>query len=243
MKTAVVTGGAGGIGAAICEALCRQGYSVIINFCHSKENAEKHAARLCECGYDAAVFGADVSRSDEADALIDFAFSYGGRLDLLVNNAGVSLRTLFDLTSDEQWRRITDINLTGVFNCSRAAVKHMLSAKNGRIINISSMWGQTGGACEVAYSASKAGVIGLTKALAKELAPSGITVNCICPGVIDTPMMSGFSDEDKSLIAEDIPVGKFGTPEDVANAVAFLASDSSSYITGQIIGVNGGSVI
>lgn len=243
MKTAVVTGGAGGIGAAICEALCRQGYSVIINFCHSKENAEKLAARLCECGYDAAVFGADVSRPDEADALIDFAFSYGGRLDLLVNNAGVSLRTLFDLTSDEQWRRITDINLTGVFNCSRAAVKHMLSAKNGRIINISSMWGQTGGACEVAYSASKAGVIGLTKALAKELAPSGITVNCICPGVIDTPMMSGFSDEDKSLIAEDIPVGKFGTPEDVANAVAFLASDSSSYITGQIIGVNGGSVI
>lgn len=243
MKTAVVTGGAGGIGAAICEALCRQGYSVIINFRHSKENAEKLAARLCECGYDAVVFGADVSRSDEADALIDFGFSYGGRLDMLVNNAGVSLRTLFDLTSDEQWRRITDINLTGVFNCSRAAVKHMLSAKNGRIINISSMWGQTGGACEVAYSASKAGVIGLTKALAKELAPSGITVNCICPGVIDTPMMSGFSNEDKSLIAEDIPVGKFGTPEDVANAVAFLASDSSSYITGQVIGVNGGSVI
>ncbi len=243
MKTAVVTGGAGGIGAAICEALCRQGYSVIINFCHSKENAEKLAARLCACGYDAVVFGADVSRSNEADALIDFAFSYGGRLDLLVNNAGVSLRTLFDLTSDEQWRSITDINLTGVFNCSRAAVKHMLSAKNGRIINISSMWGQTGGACEVAYSASKAGVIGLTKALAKELAPSGITVNCICPGVIDTPMMSGFSDEDKSLIAEDIPVGKFGTPEDVANAVAFLASDNSSYITGQVIGVNGGSVI
>ena len=243
MKTAVVTGGAGGIGAAICEALCRQGYSVIINFRHSKENAEKLAARLCECGYDAVVFGADVSRSDEADALIDFGFSYGGRLDMLVNNAGVSLRTLFDLTSDEQWRRITDINLTGVFNCSRAAVKHMLSAKKGRIINISSMWGQTGGACEVAYSASKAGVIGLTKALAKELAPSGITVNCICPGVIDTPMMSGFSNEDKSLIAEDIPVGKFGTPEDVANAVAFLASDSSSYITGQVIGVNGGSVI
>jgi 3-oxoacyl-[acyl-carrier protein] reductase len=243
MNTAVVTGGAGGIGAAICEALCRQGYSVIINFCHSKENAEKLAARLCGFGYDAVVFGADVSRSDEADALIDFAFSYGGRLDLLVNNAGVSLRTLFDLTSDEQWRRITDINLTGVFNCSRAAVKYMLSAKNGRIINISSMWGQTGGACEVAYSASKAGVIGLTKALAKELAPSGITVNCICPGVIDTPMMSGFSNEDKSLIAEDIPVGKFGTPEDVANAVAFLASDSSSYITGQVIGVNGGSVI
>ncbi len=243
MKTAVVTGGAGGIGAAICEALCREGYSVIINFCHSKENAEKLASRLCAEGYNAVVFGADVSCSDEADALIDFAFSYGGRLDLLVNNAGVSLRTLFDMTTDEQWRRITDINLTGVFNCSRAAVKHMLSAKNGRIINISSMWGQTGGACEVAYSASKAGVIGLTKALAKELAPSGITVNCICPGVIDTPMMSGFSDEDRSLIAEDIPVGRFGTPEEVANAVVFLSSENSSYITGQIIGVNGGSVI
>ena len=162
---------------------------------------------------------------------------------MLVNNAGVAIRSFFDETTDEQWRRVTDTNLTGAFNCARAASKQMLRQKSGRIINISSMWGQTGASCEVAYSASKAGVIGLTKALAKELAPSGITVNCVCPGVIDTDMMASFSQEDRCLIADDIPLGRFGSPDDIANAVAFFADERSSFVTGQILGVNGGSVI
>lgn len=243
MKTAVVTGGAGGIGAAVCERLCRDGFSVAVNRCRSEEKAASLVKRLTQSGFDAFAVSADVSRSSEADLLINAAVERNGRIDVLVNNAGISVRSLFDETSDEQWRRVTDTNLTGVFNCSRAASKHMLRQKSGRIINISSMWGQTGASCEVAYSASKAGVIGLTKALAKELAPSGITVNCVSPGVVDTDMMSSFSQEERCLIAEDIPLGRFASPEDIANAVAFFADGRSAYITGQILGVNGGAVI
>ena len=243
MKTAVVTGGAGGIGAAVCERLCRDGYSVAVNWFSSEEKAASLVKRLTQSGFDAFAVKGDVSVSADADALIQAVFCRNGRIDVLVNNAGIAVRSLFDETSDEQWRRVTDTNLTGVFNCSRAASKHMLRQKSGRIINISSMWGQTGASCEVAYSASKAGVIGLTKALAKELAPSGITVNCVSPGVVDTDMMSSFSQEERCLIAEDIPLGRFASPEDIANAVAFFADGRSAYITGQILGVNGGAVI
>lgn len=243
MKTAVITGGAKGIGASIAERLCRDGFSVAVNYLHSEAQALSLTERLTASGFDAFALCGDVSVSEEANRLLNTVFERNGRIDVLVNNAGISIRSLFDETTDEEWNRIIGSNLTGVFNCSRAAVKKMLAAKQGRIINISSMWGQVGASCEVAYSASKAGVIGLTKALAKELAPSGITVNCICPGVIDTDMTACFSDSDKRLIAEDIPLGAFGTPKDVANAVAFFADNSSSYITGQILGVNGGSVI
>ncbi len=243
MKTAVVTGGAGGIGAAVCERLCRDGFSVAVNWRRSEAKAASLVKRLTQSGFDAFAVKGDVSVSADADALIQAVFCRNGRMDVLVNNAGIAVRSLFDETSDEQWRRVTDTNLTGVFNCSRAASKHMLRQKSGRIINISSMWGQTGASCEVAYSASKAGVIGLTKALAKELAPSGITVNCVSPGVVDTDMMSSFSQEERRLIAEDIPLGRFASPEDIANAVAFFADERSAYITGQILGVNGGAVI
>ena len=243
MKTAVVTGGARGIGEAVCERLCRDGYSVTVNWFHSEEKAASLVKRLTESGFDAFAVKADVSNSADADMLISAAVKRNGRLDVLVNNAGVAVRSFFDETTDEQWRRVMDTNLTGAFNCARAASKQMLRQKNGRIINISSMWGQTGASCEVAYSASKAGVIGLTKALAKELAPSGITVNCVCPGVIDTDMMASFSQEDRRLIADDIPLGRFGSPDDIANAVAFFADERSSFVTGQILGVNGGSVI
>lgn len=243
MKTAVVTGSSRGIGAAICKKLCENGFSVAVNYRESEEKAKELVRQLLDGGYDAFAVKADISRPDEARQLIEEAVKRNGRIDVLVNNAGVSVRSFFDSTTDEQWRGIIGTNLDGVFYCSRAAVKRMLTAKSGRIINISSMWGQTGASCEVAYSASKAGVIGLTKALAKELAPSGITVNCICPGVIDTDMMSGFSENDRLLIAEDIPLGHFGSPGDIANAVAFFASDSASYITGQVLGINGGAVI
>lgn len=243
MKTAVVTGGARGIGEAVCERLCRDGYSVAVNWLHSEEKAVALVKKLTDSGFDAFAVKGDVSKSSDADTLISAAVERNGRLDVLVNNAGIAVRSFFDETTDEQWRRVTDINLTGAFNCARAASKQMLHQKSGRIINISSMWGQTGASCEVAYSASKAGVIGLTKALAKELAPSGITVNCVCPGVIDTDMMASFSQDDRRLIAEDIPLGRFGTPDDIANAVAFFADERSAFVTGQILGVNGGSVI
>lgn len=243
MKTAVVTGGARGIGEAVCERLCRDGYSVAVNWLHSEEKAVALVKKLTDSGFDAFAVKGDVSKSSDADTLISAAVERNGRLDVLVNNAGIAVRSFFGETTDEQWRRVTDINLTGAFNCARAASKQMLHQKSGRIINISSMWGQTGASCEVAYSASKAGVIGLTKALAKELAPSGITVNCVCPGVIDTDMMASFSQDDRRLIAEDIPLGRFGTPDDIANAVAFFADERSAFVTGQILGVNGGSVI
>lgn len=243
MRSAVVTGGSRGIGAAICEKLCRDGYSVAVNLLNSERRAEELVTRLTSLGFDAFAVRGDVSVPEEANALIDTVVKRNGRLDVLVNNAGISVRSFFDETTDEQWQRVIGVNLTGAFNCSRAATKIMLHQKSGRIINISSMWGQTGASCEVAYSASKAGVIGLTKSLAKELAPSGITVNCVCPGVTDTDMMSVFSESDRRLIAEDIPLGRFGKPEEIANAVAFFASDDSAFITGQILGVNGGSVI
>ena len=243
MKTAVVTGGARGIGEAVCERLCRDGYSVAVNWVCSEKKAESLVKRLNDSGFDAFAVRADVSRSFEADLLINAAVERNGRIDVLVNNAGISVRSLFDETTDEQWHRVIETNLTGVFNCARAASKYMLRQKSGRIINISSMWGQTGASCEAAYSASNAGVIGLTKAIAKEFAPSGITVNCVCPGVVDTDMMASFSAEDRWLIAEDIPLGRFGSPEDIAQAVAFFADERSAFITGQILGVNGGAVI
>ena len=243
MKTAIVTGAAKGIGAAVAERLCRDGFSVGINYLRSEEKAKQLIGRLLKEGFDAFPVQGDVSVPKVANEITDTVFDRNGRLDVLVNNAGIAVRSFFDETSDSDWKHLINANLTSVFNCSRAAAQYMLHSKSGKIINISSMWGQTGASMEVAYSASKAGVIGLTKALAKELAPSGITVNCICPGVIDTDMTACFSDDERKLITEDIPLGRFGTPEDIANAVSFFSSEQSSYITGQILGVNGGTVI
>ena len=162
---------------------------------------------------------------------------------MLVNNSGISEINTFDSVSPENADRILNINLKGTLNCSRAVLPDMIRNKSGVIINISSMWGECGASCEVDYSASKAGVIGFTKALAKEVAPSGIRVNCISPGFILTDMNRNFSDEDLKLIKEDIPLGIFGTPENIADSVIFLASEKASFITGQILGVNGGMVI
>ena len=166
-----------------------------------------------------------------------------GKIDVLVNNAGISVTGLFDLVSDEDSRRIFDINVFGVLNCTKKVLPHMLRRKYGRIINVSSMWGQTGASCEVHYSAAKAAVIGFTKALAKEVGPSGINVNCVAPGMIMTDMTSCYTEEEINEIKEDIPLGRCGTPHDIAETILFLASERSSYITGQIIGVNGGMII
>lgn len=234
MKKALVTGGAGGIGEAICQRLAADGYFVYVNYAHSAEKAKKIAEDI---GGEAVCFDvSDVNAVKEAFGVI-------GKLDLLVNNAGVSDIDLFTSISQDKADKILNINLKGAMNCARAALPHMINAKSGNIINISSMWGQCGASCEVDYSASKAGMIGFTKALAKEVAPSGIRVNCVSPGFIMTEMNSRFSDEDLELIKEDIPLGIFGEPRHIADAVAFLASGSAEYITGQVLAVNGGMVI
>ncbi len=233
MKKALVTGGAGGIGEAICRQLAADGYFVYINYAHSKEKAEKLADEL----YSEAICF-DVS---DKEAVRSFFASHN--IDLLVNNAGISVIDLFTSVSDENAEKIMGINLIGAMNCARAALPYMISQKSGCIINISSMWGQCGASCEVDYSASKAGMIGFTKALAKEVAPSGIRVNCVSPGFIMTEMNSHFTDEDLELIREDIPLGIFGRPKHIADSVSFLASDKAEYITGQVLAVNGGMVI
>ena len=233
MKKALVTGGCGGIGLEICRQLAADGYFVYVNYAHSKDKAERIAD-----GINGAAVCFDVS---DKEAVRSFFFFFN--IDLLVNNAGVSVIDLFTSVSDENSDRIMGINLIGAMNCSRAALPYMIREKSGCIINIASMWGQCGASCEVDYSASKAGMIGFTKALAKEVAPSGIRVNSVSPGFIMTEMNNRFSDEDLELIREDIPLGIFGKPEHIADAVSFLASDKAEYITGQVLAVNGGMVI
>lgn len=237
-KKAVVTGGTGGIGQAICRRLSADGYHVIINYFNSKEKAEKLAE---EISGRAVKF--DVSDIDSVKSAFDDIIKSENRIDLLVNNAGISEIDLFTTISREKSDRIININLGGTLNCSRMILPSMIRNKSGSIVNISSMWGQVGASCEVDYSASKAGIIGLTKALAKEVAPSGIRVNCVSPGFIMTEMNSRFTDEELDNIKEEIPLGIFGTPEHVADAVAFLASNHAEYITGQVLAVNGGMVI
>ena len=244
MKTAVVTGASRGIGAACAVAMAKNGYNVILGYKTNKEKAEALAQVLIE-GYGIAAIAvqADVSVSSQADALVEVAYKNFGRVDVLVNNAGIAGFKLFTEITDEEWNEMIGTNLTGVFNCSRAAAKYMINAKSGSIVNISSMWGQVGASCEVHYSASKAGVIGLTQALAKELAPSGIRVNCICPGVIKTDMLANIDDETIASLVEETPVERLGTPKDIADSVAFLCGDGATFITGQVLGVNGGFVI
>lgn len=237
-KLALVTGGTGGIGNSICRNLTQEGYYVIINYAH----AEKEAKTLAEeiGGYPLCF---DVSDRNAVAAAIKKINDNFGEISLLVNNAGISEINLFTHVAEERANAILDVNLKGTLNCSRAVLPQMINRKHGCIINISSIWGQCGASCEVDYSASKAGIIGFTKALAKETGPSGIRVNCISPGFIMTKMNSSFTPEELEAIAEEIPLGVFGKPEHIADAVSFLASDKAEYITGQNIAVNGGMYI
>ena len=242
-KVAVVTGGASGIGEAIVRALCRDGFSVAINYNSSEAQALALASELSVNGSNVITIKADVSSSSDVNKMMNTVKEVLGSPEILINNSGIAQQKLFTDITDEDWNRMIGVNLTGVFNTCRAVLPFMIHEKKGRIINISSMWGQVGASCEVHYSAAKAGVIGLTKALAQEVAPSGITVNCVAPGAVDTKMMSSFSAEDKAALCEEIPLGRIGNAEEIAETVAFLVSDKSSYITGQVIGVNGGMVI
>lgn len=242
-KSAVITGASRGIGRACAVRLAKDGYRVIVNFNTREEEAENVCREIRAAGGEALPFCADVSRSDEARRLISKCVMEYGGIDLLVNNAGISSDTLFLSTDDDELSRVTGVNYYGTFYCARAAAREMICAGHGCIINISSMWGICGASGECAYSASKAAVIGLTKALAKELAPSGIRVNCVAPGVIDTDMNACHSAQTMDALKERTPLGRIGTPEDVASAVSYLASDGARFITGQTLTVDGGFLL
>lgn len=241
-KTVIITGASGGIGIKLADAFARKGYNIAASYFSNGDKLKFLCEELTANGFSAVTFKTDVSKSNEADFLVKSAFDMFGSADILINNAGIAQQKLFTDITDDDFTRMFDINVRGVFNCCRAALPYMIHKKHGRIINISSMWGVCGASCEVHYSASKAAVIGMTKALAKEVGPSGITVNCIAPGLIDTPMNANLSKETINELCEETPVGRIGTPEDVANAALFLASDSSSFITGQVLGVDGGFI-
>lgn len=242
-RVAIVTGGASGIGEAIVRALCRDGFSVAINYNRSEARALALASELSVNGSKVIAVKADVSSADEVNNMAETVKALLGAPNVLVNNAGIAQQKLFTDITDEDWSRMIGVNLTGAFNACRAVLPFMIHEKKGKIINISSMWGQVGASCEVHYSAAKAGLIGLTKALAQETAPSGITVNCVAPGAVKTNMMASFSKEDIDALCEEIPLGRLGESNEIAETVAFLASDKADYITGQVIAVNGGMVI
>ena len=243
MRNVLITGSSRGIGAETARIFAKNGDRVFINYNKSENAARSLQNELSDCGYDTVLVKADISSSKEVNEMFEnICREYGG-IDVLVNNAGISQIKLFTDITDEDWNTMLSVNLSGVFYCCRAALPYMIKKHHGRIINISSMWGQVGGSCEVHYSAAKAGVIGLTKALAMEEGLSGITVNCIAPGVIATEMNSHLSEQDISVLKDETPTGTVGTPSDVANAVFFLASETSSFITGQTLGVNGGFVV
>lgn len=241
-KTALVTGASGGIGSAIARALSAD-YCVAVHYNNGKEKAEELCRELNAAGGMTAPFGCDISDSRQVSAMFADIKKQLGSVDLLINNASVALNKLFIDVTDEEWRRLMGADLDGCFYCCREALREMVYKHSGVIINISSIWGISGASCEAVYSAAKAGVIGLTKALAKEYGYSGIRVNCIAPGVIDTPMNGNLSEADLDDLCEQTPLGRLGTPEEIAKVTAFLASDDASFITGQVISPNGGIII
>ncbi len=242
-KTVVITGASKGIGAATAILFARKGYNVVLNYNESLQSVKLLSSSLLGQGFNVMSVKADVSNKLETDYLINETVAKFGSVDVLINNAGISISAPINDMDIHDSDRIFDVNLKGVYNCCKSVVPQMVSQKSGKIINISSMWGQVGASCEVAYSAAKAGVIGLTKALAKELAPSGITVNAIAPGLIDTTMNSDYTIEEIEDFVSRIPISRMGTPDEIALAVYFLAGDGADYITGQVLGVNGGYVI
>lgn len=242
-KTILITGGSRGIGRACVELFARRGWRAVF-LCRTRADAAKMLVdKLRAEGCDAEYFLCDVSDRTRVDEVVGEILRRCHRIDALVNNAAISQIKLFTDLTPEDWRRMFAVNVDGVFNCTQAVLGGMISEKSGAIVNISSMWGQVGASCEVAYSAAKAAVIGLTKALAKEVGPSGVRVNCVCPGVIDTDMNAALDEETRAALIDETPLERIGTPEDVARAVAYLCSEEASFITGQILGVNGGMII
>ncbi len=242
-KIALITGGSRGIGRAICLRLAQEGYDIVFNYQGDLDGAMETQTLCQEAGASVLCLQADVSKSESCENLIKEAVAFGNKIDVLVNNAGITRDNLLGRMKDEDMDAVLDVNLKGTFYMMRGVSKKMIRQKSGRIINLSSVVGVSGNAGQVNYAASKAGVIGMTKSLAKELASRKITVNAVAPGMIETNMTDALSDTAKEKIIESIPLREMGRPEDVANVVAFLAGESGRYITGQVICVDGGMAI
>lgn len=237
-KVILVTGGSRGIGASIVKLLASEGYKVVLNYNQSKSAAEKIKQELLKQGKEIEIFRADVSKREEVRKLIQFTIEKYHKIDVLINNAGIAQEKLFTQITDEDWDKMIQTNLNSVFYCTQEAVLHMLANQEGSIINISSIWGVTGGSCEVHYSVAKAGIDGMTKALAKELGPSHIRINSIAPGAIDTDMNKNVTEEEWKELKEEIPLQSIGKTRDIAKCAKWLIEDE--YTTGQVISVNGG---
>ena len=242
--TVLVTGSSRGIGAGIARRFAQEGHRVAIHYRAEEAQARALYDELASVGYSVMLVSGDIAREDEARQIVSRVRERFGFIDVLVNNAGIALPTqLITDTTLADWNRVMETNITGMFLVTNAVLPEMVSQKRGAIVNISSMWGVTGGSCEVAYSSSKAAVIGFTKSLAKEVAPSGIRVNCVAPGFVLTDMTRGFDEGVIAGICEETPLLRAGTPEDIASAVLFLASEEASFITGQVLSVDGGRCI
>ena len=239
-SVAVITGASGGIGRACAIVLAQAGWQVVALYHHHPERLTEAASQLHAFAGQIDSFPCDLEKSEDVRTCFEQIYRLYHQVDLLVCAAGIAHIGLFSDVTEDIWHHIMSVNLDGAYRCIHAVLPNMISRKKGNIITISSMWGETGASCEVAYSASKAALIGLTKALAKEVGPSGIRVNCVSPGLIATPMNDSLSPDTLASLRDDTPLGRIGTPEDVAEAVHFLASPQSSFITGQVLGVSGG---
>ena len=244
MKNVLITGASGGIGSAMAVAFAKEGCNIAVHCNKNRKRAQELAKILCESyRVNAISVSADVSDRSSVNAMYDEIDKEFGKIDVLVNNSGIAQQKLFTEITQDEWNIMIGINLDGVFNCTQEVLlRYMIKNHSGVILNVSSMWGQTGASCEVHYSAAKAGVIGLTKALAKEVGLSGIRVNCICPGVVMTDMMKDFDEETVNQLREESALNMLGTPKDIADADVFLCSEKAKFITGQVLGVNGGFI-
>lgn len=242
-KVALITGSSRGIGKAIAEQLALDGYAIALNCREQNTSVEALCAKLKAQGVNCGIFCGDIASYEAVEQMANTIKAQLGTVTALVNNAGFAQQKLFTDLTPAEWHRMMAVHLDGAFNTCRIFLPDMIAAHNGAIVNISSMWGQTGGSCEVHYSAAKAGLIGLTKALAKEVGPAGIRVNCVAPGVINTAMLDELNEDTKRALAEETPLMRLGTPWDIAQAVSFLLSDKSAFITGQILAPNGGITI
>ncbi len=242
-NTVIITGASGGIGSATAILFAEKGWNVVMNYYRSAEATKILASSLSSRGYSVMPCFADVTDRSQVERMVYEAERCYGRVDALVNNAGIAQQMLFTDITDSDFDKMISVNLKGPFLCSQAVLPGMIHQKSGKIVNISSVWGVLGASCEVHYSVSKAGVIGLTKALAKEVAPSGIQVNCIAPGLIETPMNNNLTADELSDFVNEIPLGRMGEAREVAELIYFLCSDSSDYITGQVISQDGGIAI